>query len=221
MMFVLASNSPRRRELLSLSGWQFSVLPSEIDESVLPGDTAEGYVRRISERKARGTQNMLSPDSAPDRFILACDTAVVDGDLILGKPIDAEHAGRMLRRLRGHVHQVFSALTVIDLQDDSLSQELCVTDVPMRQYSDEEVQVYIKSGDPMDKAGAYAIQHPGFQPVGDLRGCYANVMGLPLCHLVRSLEKFGVEPDRDVPRACQDALGYFCPVYGRILNNES
>ena len=219
-MFVLASNSPRRKELLALSGWHFLVQPADIDESVLPEDTAEGYVRRISERKARGTQNMLPQDGAPERFVLACDTAVVDGSLILGKPTDTDDAGRMLLRLRGRTHQVYSVLTVIDKQDGSLSQELCVTDVPMRNYADEEMQVYIESGDPMDKAGAYAIQHPGFRPVEGINGCYANVMGLPLCHLVHSMEKFGVEPHRDVPQACQDALGYSCPVYGRILNNE-
>jgi predicted house-cleaning NTP pyrophosphatase (Maf/HAM1 superfamily) len=88
----------------------------------------------------------------------------------------------------------------------------------MRLYSEKEMMAYIASGDPMDKAGAYAIQHPGFRPVEHLHGCYANVMGLPLCHLARTLAGFGVDPDADIAQNCQDALNYPCPVFRQVLN---
>jgi predicted house-cleaning NTP pyrophosphatase (Maf/HAM1 superfamily) len=90
----------------------------------------------------------------------------------------------------------------------------------MRHYSDEEMQAYIASGDPLDKAGAYGIQHQVFRPAERLSGCYANVMGLPLCHLVRTLEKMGITSETDVPQACQAALQYDCPVYTQVLKGE-
>ena len=89
----------------------------------------------------------------------------------------------------------------------------------MRFYADDEIEAYIATDDPLDKAGAYAIQHAGFHPVDDLRGCFANVMGLPLCHLVRVLKKMGLEPPPDVPQACQAGINYDCPVYEKILQN--
>jgi hypothetical protein len=91
------------------------------------------------------------------------------------------------------------------------------TRLAMRTYTDAEMAAYVASGDPLDKAGAYAIQHPGFHPVAELQGCYANVMGLPLCHLTRALRAWNVEPPHDVPAACQDHTGRRCPVYATIL----
>src|SRR5204863_5653183 len=111
-------------------------------------------------------------------------TTVVDGNDILGKPIDNAEAFAMLTRLRGHTHQVYTGVALLRKSDGLLLKELSVTDVPMRDYSDEEINAYIATGDPLDKAGAYAIQHPQFQPVEHMRGCYASVMGLPLCLVV-------------------------------------
>ena len=93
----------------------------------------------------------------------------------------------MLRRLRSRTHQVYTGIAVMPLSDGNLLTDLCVTDVPMRAYSDEEIDAYVATGDPLDKAGAYAIQHPDFHPVESMSGCYASVMGLPLCHLTRTL----------------------------------
>ena len=93
----------------------------------------------------------------------------------------------------------------------------CVTDVPMRRYSDAEMMVYIHSGDPLDKAGGYAIQHSGFHPVEAIQGCFANVMGLPLCHLARTLVQAGAPPQEDIPRACQDEIKYTCPIFQQVL----
>jgi MAF protein len=144
---------------------------------------------------------------------VAADTTVVDGGQILGKPVDALDAESMLRRLRGREHQVFTALAVIRCSDKSLASDWCVTDVPMRAYSDEEMHAYIATGDPLDKAGAYAIQHPDFKPVTGLKGCFANVMGLPMCHLVRTLAKMGIQTDKNIPQACQAELQYDCSFF--------
>lgn len=101
-----------------------------------------------------------------------------------------------------------------------LRSDLCVTDVPMRAYSEQEISAYVRTGDPLDKAGAYAIQHPGFQPVAAMAGCYASVMGLPLCHLTRLLREFDLQPRTDLPAGCQAFLQYDCPVYSSILGED-
>jgi len=224
MMLVLASNSPRRRQLLSLGGWEFNVCAAEVDETPLPSEEPPAYVCRLAESKARAAAAANYGD-----LILAADTTVVDelappGSKILGKPSDEADARRMLRSLRGRVHQVYTALALYRPEDGSLLTDLCCTDVPMRDYSDAEIETYIASGDPLDKAGAYAIQHAGFHPVEDLQGCFANVMGLPLCHLLRLLRKLNIQPQTqpkaDLPQACQAELGYDCPVFGAILRGE-
>jgi predicted house-cleaning NTP pyrophosphatase (Maf/HAM1 superfamily) len=126
----------------------------------------------------------------------------------------------MLARLRGRSHQAFTAITLIDAATGRQITDLATTDVPMRDYTDDELEAYIASGDPFDKAGAYAIQHAGFKPVANLGGCYANVAGLPLCHVTRSLRVLGVEPPADVPSACQAHLRYECPVFQTILTGS-
>jgi nucleoside triphosphate pyrophosphatase len=216
MTLVLASNSPRRKHLLGLGGWTFTVLPAEVDESPLPGEAASVYVLRLAQDKARYVASMSSPEAT----VIASDTTVVDNGDILGKPASSRQAEVMLRRLRGHRHQVYTGLAALRVVDGTLLTDCCVTDVPMRNYSDEEMLAYIASGDPLDKAGAYAIQHPGFKPVTSLNGCYANVVGLPLCHLMRTLDKLDVHPDANIPVACQASLQYSCPIYHRILAGE-
>ena len=126
----------------------------------------------------------------------------------------------MLRRLRGRTHQVYTAITLIDLRTDRSITDLACSNVPMRNYTDEEIEAYIASGDPFDKAGAYAIQHNGFRPVENFSQCYANVMGLPLCHVTRSLRKSGVDVTNDVPVLCQAHICYECPVFESILKSE-
>lgn len=126
----------------------------------------------------------------------------------------------MLRRLRGRTHRVFTGISALRARDGRLLDEVCVTDVPMRSYSDEEIEAYVASGDPLDKAGAYAIQHPHFNPVAAMSGCYASVMGLPLCHLTRMLRALDVPPADDVPVNCQSFLDYQCLVTRAILRGE-
>ena len=167
--------------------------------------------------KARKSAEKVSNASA----IIAADTAVVDGGDILGKPLDEEDAVRMLKRLRGHTHQVYTGLALLRLSDGQFLTDLSVTDVPMRTYSDEEIAAYVQTGDPLDKAGAYAIQHPGFHPVETLEGCFASVMGLPLCRLTHLLQQFDIAPETSVALRCQNELQYDCPISTAILRGES
>lgn len=213
MGLLLASQSPRRRELLNLLGWAFSIAPAEVDESTRPAERPESYVRRLAAAKAEAVVGLAKPGW----LVVGSDTAVVDGEQILGKPADNQAAIEMLHRLRGRSHRVFSAVAVIENGTARTHADLCVTEVPMRAYRDEEIRAYVATGDPLDKAGAYAIQHRGFRPVVNLTGCFANVMGLPLCHLARTLRKFGYSPPVDIPARCQKAIQYQCPVYGTIL----
>jgi MAF protein len=213
-MIILASNSPRRKELLTLSGLPFRACATEIDESPLQGEAPWTYVLRLAEDKARTIAAQVPVDS----LVIAADTTVADGMDILGKPVDARQAGEMLIRLRGHLHQVCTAVAILRPADGTLLLDSCTTDVPMRNYSQAEITAYVATGDPLDKAGAYAIQHDGFHPVEYLDGCYANVVGLPLCHLVRLLRRLNISPPVDVPAACQEALRYECPVFNAILD---
>ena len=215
-IIILASNSPRRRELLALGGWTFHTRPADVDENQRPGEAPGIYVLRLAESKAR----KCAESAHPDLVIVAADTAVIDGKTILGKPKDMAEAVEMLKALRGHSHQVYTGLAVLRLADGRLVTDLCITDVPMRNYRDDEVEAYVASGDPLDKAGAYAIQNAGFHPVEALQGCYASVMGLPLCHLTRSLDKLDIAPHGDIAEVCQSALGYACPISAAVLRGE-
>ncbi len=219
IMLVLASRSPRRRQLLSLGGWMFHVLAADVDETRLPGESPDAFVRRLAREKALA----VAPQTRPGAVIIGADTAVVEGDAILGKPADMAEAEQMLRRLRGRTHQVYTGIAAYRPADEHFVDDVCITDVSMRLYSDDEIRAYLATGDSLDKAGGYAIQHRGFHPVaeGGLTGCYANVVGLPLCHLVRMLKKLDVPPLADVPRACQRALRYQCPIYQAVLRGEA
>jgi MAF protein len=215
-LLVLASNSPRRKDLLALGGWTFEVIVSNADESLLPGESPRDYVRRLAEMKARAS----SARAGESQIVLAADTSVVDGNAILGKPADPSEAKRMLRQLRGHVHQVYTGIAALRVRDGLILTDVCVTDVPMRDYSEAEIETYVGTGDPLDKAGAYAIQYSHFQPVASMSGCYASVMGLPLCHVTRLLSQMELPPLADVPIKCQTFLSYECPVFAEILRGE-
>ena len=210
--FVLASNSPRRKQLFALGGWEFDVIAADVDETPFENESPREYVIRLAKSKASAVQARAESDAV----IVGSDTTVVDGNEILGKPVDQADARRMLNQLRGHVHQVFTGIAI--LQNEKMIADLCITDVPMREYSDEEIERYIQSGDPMDKAGAYAIQHPEFKPVEVLEGCYASVMGLPMCHILRALGQFHLSAAGDVPNACQSLLKYDCKVSPAVLS---
>lgn len=173
---ILASASPRRRELLAALGVDFVVRPPHVDEDPLPGESPLDTQHRITRDKARAAVT-----GAPSALVIACDTTVLLDGNMLNKPVGADDAWRMLRALRGRAHEVQSCV-VARLGDDERIE--CMSSfVRMRDYADAEISAYIASGDPFDKAGAYAVQHAEFSPVEEIAGCPLNVMGLPLCRL--------------------------------------
>lgn len=191
---LLASASPRRRQILALLDLPYTVTVSPIDEDALsatydgPGDE---LARWLAVEKARG----MLPHVA-DQIVITADTTVLLDDTILGKPRDAAHARELLLALRDRWHRVITGVAVSAIVDGepTIHSASCATPVLMRPYGEEEIATYIASGDPMDKAGAYGIQHPAFQPTAQIQGCYLNVVGLPLCTLVNLLAAFGVQP---------------------------
>ena len=213
----MASQSPRRRELLSCTGLGFDVTSADVDESILPDEKPADYVLRLAESKARASAR----DAEDAQVVIGSDTAVVDADQILGKPRDAREAEAMLLQLRGRTHQVYTAIAIFRPDDGMLETDLCISDVPMREYNDTEMDTYIQSGDPLDKAGGYAIQHAGFHPVESFSGCFASVMGLPICHTARALEKAGVTVSADMPQLCQSSLNYDCTISTAVLRGEN
>ncbi len=205
-MLVLASSSPRRVQLLSILGVDYQVCTAEIDEDLRAGETPAEYVSRLAVSKSRAI-NPLSKDRS---IILAADTAIVDEDQILGKPVDANQALIMLRRLNARTHYVLTCLAVRDTTTEEVITDLCVTEVSMRSYHESEIRAYVESGDPLDKAGAYAIQNAGFNPVQEISGCYTNVVGLPLCHLTELLKKKNIKHHEDITAGCRSSHGYNC-----------
>ena len=212
---VLASASPRRRELLALTGWRADVRPAEADERPLPGEQAADVALRLARVKA----NSIAGEAPTPSLVLAADTVVVLEGAILGKPVDASEAREMLGRLRGREHEVVTGLALVAAGDSWQADEICPTRVPMRDYPPSEAEAYVRSGAALDKAGAYGIQDRGFAPVdvGRMSGCFANVMGLPLCHLVRLMRGRGLRPASDVPAACQAHTRYTCRLHPQIL----
>jgi septum formation protein len=185
---ILASASPRRRELLAQLDVQFSVLPTDTDESVLAGELPEAYVNRMALDKAtRGL--VLAQRTA---CILGADTAVVTGGVILGKPRDREDGLRMLQMLSGQTHQVLSGIAVMD--GTRIEQRLSVTEVTFGVISAATTAAYWDTGEPCDKAGAYAIQGRGAVFVRHIAGSYSGVVGLPLYETAELLRGFGYCP---------------------------
>jgi MAF protein len=220
MRFVLASSSPRRQDLIASLGIEFVTVKPEIDESIHEGEAPLEYVRRLSMDKAGAVIARLHEHQvsalvlAADTIVLSADTIGIDEETftILGKPADAAEARAMLMRLREVPHMVYTAfrlakLTITQDTENNLMEfvdDLVGTKVQMRDYTDAEIEQYIATGDPFDKAGGYAIQHPDFRPVAEIDGCYNNVVGLPLCAVKRALAKFGrygfgVSDDCDCP----------------------
>jgi septum formation protein len=209
---VLASGSPRRRQLLSLLGIPFVVKAADVDERQLAGEAPTELALRVSQAKALAVGSVRSDD-----LVVAADTIVVLGGKVLGKPVDTQDAARMLVQLRGRAHVVYSGVAVWHPASRRMVSELGESLVWMREYTDGEIAAYVESCDPLDKAGAYAIQHPDFRPVERVEGCWLNVMGLPLCHVARALAGFGVVLPAAVPGACQAFSQRTCTVHHQVL----
>ncbi len=182
---ILASQSPRRRELMSLLFENFDILVSNADESVSPSLSPAECVIEIAQRKLFDIKEKTDGDA----LIVAADTVVVLDNKILGKPRDEEDAFNMLSSLSGREHTVFTGVAVA--YRDKLSSFAEETKVTFRKLSDDTIRAYIKTGEPMDKAGAYGIQNKGALFVEKIDGDYFNVVGLPICRLSRELEGLG------------------------------
>jgi septum formation protein len=220
---ILASASPRRRELLALGGWAFEVQTVDVLEIPLRGESPDDFVQRMSVTKTQAAISIWNSSAeARPTLVIGADTVVTIDGKILGKPAGPQNAVEMLTRLRDQVHAVLTGLCIAETATGKTYTDLARSAVPMRAYSPAEVAAYVATGDPLDKAGAYAIQHPAFHPVDEAQfsDCFANVMGLPLCHLLRRLRRLGVEAQTDLPAACQRFIPYTCPVFETILKEN-
>ena len=221
VMILLASNSPRRKQLLELSGWPYQVLSLAVDESTQPQENPQEYVLRLAEAKARAAADLGGQEFSGDEVIVAADTAVVLDGEILGKPGQAQEAQQMLHRLAGGSHLVMTGLFAMRRVDGRQVSAVCTSQVEMRRYDDTEIDNYIATGDPLDKAGAYAIQHPIFHPVQAVHGCYPNVVGLPMCTLKRLLDQMDCSLQERPARDCQPDTTIPCHYYRQLASLES
>lgn len=208
----LASGSPRRHELMQLLDLPFEVRVAEVDETPLPGEPPAEVPQRLSRLKAEAVAQAVAAG-----IVIAADTVVIHRGDILGKPEDEAEARAMLRRLSAERHRVISGVTVLVAATGKRITEFCETKVWLRPMTDEEIARYVASGDPMDKAAGYAIQNEAFAPVSKVVGCPANVMGLPMCHVVRNLRRLGVLLPDTPPTHCAIRFGYHCAITERVM----
>ncbi|MEQ1600434.1 MAG: Maf family protein [Methylophilaceae bacterium] len=187
----LASRSPRRAELLQQIGVNFAVLPSDIDESVLPGEQPQAYVLRLAHAKAQACQYYLQASALPQLPILAADTTVSLDGQILGKPETVEEARSMLSQMSGRWHEVHTGLALGT--EHGITTALSSTRVEMAELSEAEISAYIASGEPFDKAGAYGIQGLAGVFIRRIEGSYSGVMGLPIYETAALLKQAGIQ----------------------------
>lgn len=186
-MLILASASPRRRELMMLVGVPFSTESANLNEDVLPNESAAAYVQRLAEEKAHAvwTLHKASDTEADPLVVLGADTCVVCDGKILGKPADAADARRMLETLSGRTHAVMTGLAAVTRKGVVRAVE--ITQVTFNVVTDAEIAAYVASGEPLDKAGAYAIQGGAARWIPRIEGCYFNVVGLPVARTMSLL----------------------------------
>jgi septum formation protein len=183
---ILASKSPRRYELLKQVGFDFEVIPSRVIEDFVKGESPQEHVIRLSETKVRDVANKY-----PGHWVIAADTIVYINGTILGKPKSREEAIEMLYRLNGKEHWVLTGFSVCHLGKGKGEQETVQTAVRVKPLTPQEMEWYVKTGEPFDKAGGYAIQGIGSFMIESIRGSYTNVVGLPLCELIEMLNRLG------------------------------
>ena len=194
MKIILASSSPRRAEVLRDAGIEFEVRPTAIDETLRSGESASGYVRRLAIEKARAAAEAATETG--EFAVIGADTVVVDCNEIMLKPVSPDDSRRMLRRLSGGVHEVHTGVAVIRMPERAERVIEEVTRVHFAKLSDAEIEEYIATGEPFDKAGAYGIQGIGGRYVTRVEGCYFNVMGMPLARLWAMLQNPELEATR-------------------------
>lgn len=199
---VLASGSPRRQEILRQLGLDFSIQTAEVEEAALLGEEPRETVERLARAKAEA-----AAPSSQGSIVVAADTIVLIDGQILGKPSSPSQAKRMLQRLRNRPHEVITGVAVENVAEGRRFVSGVATRVWMGNYSDAEIDDYVRTGEPMDKAGAYAIQSTKARLVDRIEGCYLNVVGLPACELIRGLEAVGYP----VGRTTREKLAELCP----------
>ncbi|HEV7427534.1 MAG TPA: Maf family protein [Thermoanaerobaculia bacterium] len=189
MRFILASQSPRRRELLASIGLAFDVMPSDVPEVRQPGESPEEYVARLSRDKAAAIAAKHD-----DAWIIAADTTVLLGEQLLEKPADDDDAKRMLATIAGKTHVVYTAVTLQNVASGWRDTRVAETEVRMLPLSEADIAWYVSTGEPRDKAGAYAAQGLGGMFIDSIHGSYTNVVGLPLALLFQMLRRAGIDP---------------------------
>jgi septum formation protein len=189
MRFILASASPRRRELLASIGLDFEVMPSDIPEVRGEGEAPEEYVARLSREKASALATRH-----PSRWVIAADTTVLLDDELLEKPRDPDDARRMLATIAGRTHVVYTGVTLQNLKESYHDTRVAESEVRMLPLSAGDVDWYVATGEPLDKAGSYAVQGIGGMFIDSIHGSYSNVVGLPLALLFQMLRKAGIDP---------------------------
>ena len=187
MKLILASASPRRAEILRSAGLQFSVLSSAVDETPMPGEAPQELVRRLALAKA----DLVAARALGPAVVIAADTIVALDGTILGKPRTSEDARQMLEKLSGRTHSVITGVALIRLPDVERREFVETTQVHFASISEDDIVKYLASGEPFDKAGAYAIQGLGGRFIPRIDGCYFNVVGLPLARLCKDLAELG------------------------------
>jgi septum formation protein len=184
--FILASASPRRIELLSLLGLRFEIMPSNVNEKFVEGEAPRDHVLRLSEEKAK-----MASALHPEAWVMGADTIVIINGDVLGKPRTPDEAKEMLGKLSGQMHTVFTGFTVVRKSADILIRDAVESSVRFREIPEDEMAWYIRSQEPYDKAGGYAVQGMGAFFIKEIYGSYTNVMGLPLCEVVDVLKRIG------------------------------
>ncbi len=183
---ILASKSPRRSELLRQIGIEFEVVPAGVSEDFILGESPQEHVIRLAQTKAEDVSG-----NYPERWVVAADTVVCINDSVLGKPRDQREAMQMLRRLSGQEHWVWTGFAVSHLAKRKDGKGAVQTAVKMKELTPEEMEWYVRTEEPYDKAGGYAIQGLGSFMIESIRGSYTNVVGLPVCELVQMLQRLG------------------------------
>ncbi len=185
---ILASQSPRRKELLQIAGFCFEVIPSQVDENIPDKIAPEDFVQQLAQAKA---DDIASQNR--DAVVLGADTIVVLGDAILGKPTDKDDAHRMLQQLSGVWHRVMTGYALVHHASARTVSATIVTDVKFKRLTTAEIEWYIETAEPDDKAGAYAIQGIGALWLEKIKGSYTNVVGLPVCEVAQALFQMGIQ----------------------------
>lgn len=200
---ILASQSPRRRYLLEQAGLRFSVIPSSVDEDAIELTEPAAYVKTLAQAKAEAVAREY-----PGSWVIGADTVVTIDSAILGKPDDPEEARRMLEQLGGHSHDVYTGYAIVCKKRRLTVSKAIRTDVQFKELNAKEIEWYIQTGEPFDKAGAYAIQGMGTFLVRRINGSYTNVVGLPVCEVIEDLLSLGVvSMDRSLPSEAGETKG--------------